>query len=110
MKKRRHEPPAYLILRHLVQKIIQAPGMIQGGKIVEAAHMQIVDENLRHGPPPGDHHHFLKFRRIEIDPDFLDLGDPFRMKQAFGCRAKRTQCGAVHANLGHNRKMADKLG
>src|SRR5262245_40803271 len=56
------------------QERIKSTGFIERIKIVAAAHMLSVDENLRHGlTPAGAAQHFLALRAIRHDIEFGEL-------------------------------------
>src|SRR5487761_2550054 len=83
------------------QQRIELAGAIERGQIVETADVNLADIDLRHGAPAGFLYHLVAACRVEVDADFLDLGDAFRLEQHLGALTERTHGGAVHADRRH---------
>lgn len=78
--------------------------------LVEAAHVQLADENLRHGAPAGDAHHVLALFWLKVHTDFIG-GDALARQQALGHVAVRAHAGAIqsdgfHCNILSGRALA----
>jgi hypothetical protein len=62
-------------------------------------HLTYVD--LRHGTPTGFLHHFVAQLRLQIDPDFMNIGHALAQQQTLGVAAVRANGAAVHGDFSH---------
>src|SRR6185436_15149162 len=76
--------------------------LIKGGQIVEAADVEVVDVDLRHGAPPGSANHFRAPRRLHVDTNFFDFHHALCGQQPFRSETVRTPGRAVHADPRHS--------
>src|SRR3990167_2197516 len=68
---------------------IQLARPVERSQIVVSADVRPADEDLRYRAPAGFLHHLLALLRVQIDADFLDVGDPFGLEQRLRAHAVR---------------------
>ncbi len=89
---------------------VQLAGPVERMHIVTAAHVNIVDENLRKGGPPvGAANHFLSEVRRESGV-VLDIGNAFRFQQFLRCRAEPAELASIDDDRSHERRVPFRAG
>jgi hypothetical protein len=63
--------------------------------------MYIAYVDLRHGTPTGFLHHFVTQLRLQINPDFMNIGHALAQQQALGIVAIGANGTAVHGDFSH---------
>src|SRR5688572_19255760 len=85
------------------EQLVELPGAVEGGQLVEAAHVPVPDVDLGHRAASRFLHHFRAALGLQVDADLVDGGYTLRAQQPLGHLAERADARAVHRDLGHAR-------